>query len=367
MESGVPRDMAEFMKRFATEDACREYLTSVRWPDGFVCPACHAKGGWHTGEGTFFCSQCRRQTSATAGTIFHKARIPLRKWFLAMWLVCTQKTGLSAMGLQREAGLGSYQTAWMVLQKLRQATVRLGRDRLTGEIEVDKTYLGGEHEGMRGRTLIGKALVAIAVELNGKKVGRIRLRHVPDASGASLVGFIEDCVEKGSPVHTDDWSRYNGVRAAGYRHRVTPVSGDEERALKYFPHVHLVASLPQTMDRSHTSRFRAEEASSRLPRRICLPIQPSPLRTCRQTVPPPYGTSRPSTGSHIQADNVSVAIKLEQDGEPVEGGLFRKAAESACHDMFGAATVESEGKFVRRSSWSASSARNLHVWLRSIV
>lgn len=243
MESGVPRDMAEFMKRFATEDACREYLTSVRWPDGFVCPACHAKGGWHTGRGTFFCSQCRRQTSATAGTIFHKARIPLRKWFLAMWLVCTQKTGLSAMGLQREAGLGSYQTAWMVLQKLRQATVRLGRDRLTGEIEVDETYLGGEHEGMRGRTLIGKALVAIAVELNGKKVGRIRLRHVPDASGASLVGFIEDCVEKGSPVHTDDWSRYNGVRAAGYRHRVTPVSGDEERALKYFPHVHLVASL----------------------------------------------------------------------------------------------------------------------------
>jgi transposase-like protein len=157
--------------------------------------------------------------------------------------MCTQKTGLSAKGLERELGLGCYQTAWLMLQKLRQAMVRIGRDTLEGTVEVDETYVGGEESGVSGRQLVGKALVVVAVELDGKKIGRVRLRHVPDASGNSLVGFIADCVEKGAKVHTDDWNGYNGVRAAGYIHHVTPIRGDPERALRYFPHVHLVASL----------------------------------------------------------------------------------------------------------------------------
>ena len=110
-------------------------------------------------------------------------------------------------------------------------------------MEVDETYVDGAESGVGGRRLVGKALIAIAVELDGKKVGRIRLQHVLDASGKSLVGFITDSVEKGSKVHTDDWNGYNGVKAAGYTHRVTPIRGDPERALKFFPHVHLVASL----------------------------------------------------------------------------------------------------------------------------
>jgi transposase-like protein len=160
-----------------------------------------------------------------------------------MWLMCTQKTGLSAKGLQRELGLGSYKTAWLMLQKLRDAMVRVGRDKLTGTVEVDETYVGGPERRVGGRELVGKSLVAIAVELEGGKVGRIRLRHVPDASGLSLVGFIEDSAAKGSEIHTDDWNGYNRVREAGYRHRVTPVRGDPKRALKYFPYVHLIASL----------------------------------------------------------------------------------------------------------------------------
>lgn len=160
-----------------------------------------------------------------------------------MWLMCTQKTGLSAKGLQRELGLGSYRTAWLMLQKLREAMVRVGRERLAGTVEVDETYVGGQESRVGGRELVGKSLVAIAVELEGKKVGRIRLRHAPDASGQSLVGFIQDSVAKGAEVHTDDWNGYNRVGEAGYRHRVTPVLADPQRALKHFPHVHLVASL----------------------------------------------------------------------------------------------------------------------------
>jgi transposase-like protein len=156
--------------------------------------------------------------------------------------MCTQKTGVSAKTLQRELPVG-YKTAWLMLQKLRRAMVREERSPLAGKVEVDESYIGGEESGVGGRELVGKALVAIAVELDGKKIGRIRLRHIPDASGKSLVGFIVDSVQKGARVHTDDWNGYNGVREAGYLHQVTPVLGDPQRALKYFPHVHLVASL----------------------------------------------------------------------------------------------------------------------------
>jgi transposase-like protein len=242
VEQAFPRNLIEFLDRFATDSACGEYLCQVRWPEGIVCPQCGCRNGWLTGRGTWFCAACRRQTSPTAGTILHDLRTPIRKWFLAGWLVCTQKTGVSAKTLQRELKIG-YKTAWLMLQKLRQATVRAERTQLTGTVEVDETYVGGAESGVGGRELVGKALVAIAVELDGKKVGRVRLRHVPDASGASLVGFVSDCVAKGSQVRTDDWNGYNGLQAAGFAHRVTPIHGDPERALRFFPHVHLVASL----------------------------------------------------------------------------------------------------------------------------
>lgn len=237
-----PRNLMEFMDHFGTDAACLEYLRTVRWPAGFVCPKCGLRDGWVTARGTMYCGGCHRQTSPTAGTILHKSRTEIRKWFMAVWLLCTQKTGVSAKTLQRELKVG-YKTAWLMLQKLRQATVRAERSLLSGAVEVDETYVGGEESGVGGRELVGKALVAIAVELEGKKIGRIRLRQVPDASGNSLVGFITDCVEKGSKVHTDDWTGYSRVEAASYTHRVTPICGDPKRALKFFPHVHLVASL----------------------------------------------------------------------------------------------------------------------------
>jgi len=124
-------------------------------------------------------------------------------WFLAMWFVTSQKNGVSALGLQRVLGLGSYETAWTWLHKLRRAMVRPGRDRLTGIVEVDETYVGGPEEGMRGRETETKAIVAVAAEKSGRGIGRIRLRHVIDVSGDSLLPFVEEAVTRGSVVHTD--------------------------------------------------------------------------------------------------------------------------------------------------------------------
>jgi transposase-like protein len=217
----------------------------LRWPDGFVCPACQGRKGWPTARGTTFCAHCRRQTSLTAGTILHQSHLPVSSWFLGMWLACTQKTGLSAAGLQRELGLGSYRTAWLMLQKLRQAMVRAQREPLRGTVQVDETYVGGEEmgQGVRGRRLEDKALVVIAVELEGRKIGRIRLRCIPKASAEHLIGFIQDTVEAAAIVHTDGWKGYASLTTRGFHHHVSHVSTGQEQAVEAFPQIHLVASL----------------------------------------------------------------------------------------------------------------------------
>jgi transposase-like protein len=263
-EAVFPENMIDFLEQFGSEEACLAYLCKVRWPQGFVCPECSGRQGWKTSRGTVFCGQCQRQTSPTARTILHNSRTDLRKWFLAAWLFCTQKTGVSAKTLQRELKVG-YKTAWLMLQKLRQATIRAERSQLTGSVEVDETFVGGQESGVVGRQAGDKALVVIAVELEGKKVGRVRLRLIPDASGASLVGFLKDCVTPGTTVHTDDWNGYNGVHAAGFVHRVTVLQRDTERALKFFPHVHLVTSLlKRWLLATHQGRVQKEHLQAYL-------------------------------------------------------------------------------------------------------
>ena len=160
-----------------------------------------------------------------------------------MWWVTSQKTGVSALGLQRVLGLRSYKTAWTWLHKLRRAMVRPGRDRLTGWVEVDETYVGGVHPGRRGRQTDTKALVAVAVEIEGTRLGRIRLRRVPDASGASLTGFVDEAIDPGSHVHTDGWLGYEPLRRKGYHHRVTHLHGQAKAPSQLMPHVHQVVSL----------------------------------------------------------------------------------------------------------------------------
>jgi transposase-like protein len=238
-----PRTILEFETRFASEEACRDYLVSLRWPEGFRCPACgHAKAWW-TGRALLHCARCRHQTSVTAGTIFQDTHKPLRLWFRAMWYVTSQKSGVSALGLQRVLGLGSYPTAWAWLHKLRRAMVRPGRDRLVGTVQVDEVYIGGEKPGKRGRGAAGKCLVVIAAEKVGARTGRIRLRRVPDASGKSLHGAVTEAVQPGSRVETDGWQGYLGLGKLGYQHEVTRDA--EEVGEHPLPHCHRVASLLQ--------------------------------------------------------------------------------------------------------------------------
>ena len=239
-----PRTFEEMDDWFRSDDGCRDYIHRLRWPDGFVCRHCGVIGEpWVMARGVFRCRACDGETSLTAGTVFQDTRKPLRSWFLAMWFITSQKNGVSALGLQRVLGLGSYETAWTWMHKLRRAMVRPGRDRLTGEIEVDETYVGGPEEGKRGRETEKKSIVVVAAEKNGRAIGRIRLKRVKDVSAESLLDFIRETVEPGATIHTDGWKSYEGLPAAGYKHRVTVVSGGDEQAHEVMPRVHNVASL----------------------------------------------------------------------------------------------------------------------------
>lgn len=227
-----------------TENDCAEYIRRLRWPDGFRCPICSHGQAWQTARGLFHCAVCGRQISVTAGTLFDGTRKPLRVWFQAIWYVTNQKSGVSALGLQQVLGLGSYQTAWTWLHKLRRVMVRPGRDMLSGCVEVDETYIGGEEQGVRGRQTDSKAIVAIAVEgIEPKGFGRIRLRQVSDVSGSSLRGFVGDVVLPGTTVITDGWSGYHGLFTQGYDHKQRILAGSGDPAHVVLPGPHRVASL----------------------------------------------------------------------------------------------------------------------------
>jgi len=240
-----PRTLEEFEDRFSTESACRDYLVALRWPEGFRCSRCGDRQAWPVRRLLWECAGCGHQTSVTAGTIFQDTHKPLRTWFRAVWHVTSQKSGASALGLQRVLGLGSYQTAWSWLHKLRRAMVRPGRDRLSGRVEVDETYWGASEQGHEGREPGRKVLIVIAVQEDGAKIGRIRMRRVPDASAKSLQGFVADAIEIGSVVHTDGWVGYRTLRDKGYVHEAT-VQGRFDSAgaeADLLPRVHLVVSL----------------------------------------------------------------------------------------------------------------------------
>ena len=197
-----PRTLGEFDRWFATEDSCRQYLIKVRWPSGFRCPRCASGDAWLTQRGLMHCKGCGHQSSITAGTIFHGTRSALRQWFQAMWWVTAQKNGASALGLQRILGLGSYETAWTWLHKLRRAMVR-----------------------------------------RGTAIGRIRLQRVRDSSAASLLTFVRQAITPGSRVVTDGLQSYRGLAAAGYVHKRKVVQGSGEAPDALLPRVHRVASL----------------------------------------------------------------------------------------------------------------------------
>ena len=246
LEAGVdyPRLYREFVEWFPNDEACLIYLEKLRWPTGFICPACHTPvEPWRETRRRLVCSSCHHQASVTSGTIFEKTRTPLTTWLEVAWHMTTAKNGLSAKTVQRTLGM-SYRTAWNMLHQYRIAMVRSERKQLSGIVEIDEAFVGGvEHGNKRGRGT-SKAIVVIAVELKEPKgFGRVRMRHIPDASGDALVSFIHDTVQLGSVVQTDGWSGYSQVQKNGFLHHPIILSSVSDPAHVSMPGVHRVASL----------------------------------------------------------------------------------------------------------------------------
>ncbi len=240
MTEDYPRTLMELEQRFTSEEACREYLFQLRWPAGFVCPRCGGTRAWSMTRGRWLCGNCRYQAPLTAGTIFQDSHLPLTTWFRALWYVTTQKSGVSALGLQRVLGLGSYRTAWAMLHKLRRAMVRPGRDRLHGTVEVDETYWGAEEAGVVGCWTEAKARLIVAAEVDGAGIGRIRMRRLAALTRAEAHRFIAGAVEPGSTVRTDGLNIYEKLAGYGHERQLQRQQPEGDHLL---PRVHRVVSL----------------------------------------------------------------------------------------------------------------------------
>lgn len=240
------------MDWFNTEQACLDYLERLRWPKEFICPGCGCIGApYRASRNRLMCQSCKHQTSVTAGTIFDKTRTPLKVWLAAAWYITNQKQGVSALGLQRVLGLGSYQTAWTMLHRFRRAMVRPGRDLLNGRVEVDETYIAisdktqpANADGRKSHTT--KTLVVIGVEmLEPKGFGRIRLRRIVDDSAHQVIPFVKDVIQAGATVHTDGSAAYRNLKNEGYVHQRSVMLGSDTPAHISMPGVHRVAALIQ--------------------------------------------------------------------------------------------------------------------------
>ena len=245
----LPRDLPTFLGRFGTDEACRACLVRARWPEGFRCGGCgHDQAYSHKKRLIEECTACGKQHSILAGTIFEQTKTGLARWFLAIYLVTSSKGGISAMELQRQMGFGSYGTAWAWLHKIRRAMVVPGRQPLGDRVEADETLVGGARPGKPGRGAAGKTVVAGAVEsrrgtARGRRLGRLRLQAVRDASASSLVGFLDQNVLRPALVTTDGWSGYRGLEAEGYAHEPIPLARSWGDAALRLPAIHLVFGL----------------------------------------------------------------------------------------------------------------------------
>ena len=238
----IPENQIEFEKMFTTEEQCLDYLKELRFPKGYSCRKCQHNEYWLNNRGIMVCKNCKNELSITSGTIFHRSKLPLVVIFRVLWWMVAQKNGVSAVGIQRVLGLGSYRTAWVWLHKFRRLMVFPGRNKLSGEIEVDETLVGGKRSGKRGRGAEGKSLVVIAVEIMEKGTGRVRMSLISDASKKSLKKFINENIETGSNLITDGWKGYTGISKSGYQHEIedkTKLLDGEE----ILPNVHRIASL----------------------------------------------------------------------------------------------------------------------------
>lgn len=309
--------MSELEARFSSEEPCRAYLFQLRWPEGFRCPRCGGGKAWRFRSVRLECSDCGHQTSVTAGTIFQDTRKPLVQWFRAMWWVTSQKNGASALGLQRVLGLGSYKTAWTWLHKLRRAMVRPGRDRLTGRIEIDETFVGGLEEGVHGRQTETKALVVIAVEEGDTGIGRVRMHRIADASAESLESFIAENIELGSVIHTDGWP---SLRRTGSQRLHSP--GEGAHTQKTVGIGTAAAGAPsrvaaKALAAGDTPGSRELRTPGLLSGRVHVPIQPAELEKPREAVLPTCTTGGCGGTGALQGDGEMLCRGWRRKPQPV--------------------------------------------------
>ena len=243
-----PRDLAEFNRRFRTEARAARYLTDVRFRYGFACPRCGVEIARSSGP-RWWCADCRRWFTLSTGSLLERTKVPLNIWLVVAWHLVQTKIGVSALSVQRITGV-NYPTAWLLLQKMRATMNQDDREKLSGDIEFDETYVGGVDPGAAGRSRGKKSAVAVACEVvSPKAMGRIRLARLPDASALAIADFLERNVESGSVLFCDDWASYgpalSELRARGlhYTAKTTTLSKTETRAHLVHPHVHRVASL----------------------------------------------------------------------------------------------------------------------------
>ena len=231
--------LLEWQERYGTETACAAALAKIRWPKGFMCPKCsHERAYYISKRKVYECSACHYQVSVTAGTLFHSTNVPLVKWFWAIYLVASDKGGISATRLAKHIGV-SWLTARRMLQKIRVAMGR--RDsiyRLDDLIELDDTYVGGKRSGgKRGRGAGGKKPVLVAVENKGKKAGFMAMEAVATISGETVRKFLERRLKRGQSVRTDALPALNAVNdTQEHQKKITPA----KEAANWLPWVHIV-------------------------------------------------------------------------------------------------------------------------------
>lgn len=238
-----PRDQLEFEDTFHTEEQCAYFFKRIRWGHGFVCAKCSFQEFWEKTRGRRVCKKCKFETTLYSGTMFEGSRLKLRLWYRAIWWVINQKHGTSASGLQKGLGIKSYETAWLLLHKIRGAMVDPQRSRLNGDIEIDEAWIGGKRGGAQKKGGKGNPIVIVAVEYSEKRLGRIRMSHIDINDTQKIVTFVAQNIETGSHLHSDEWAAYLRLRSIGFKLTQTRSSRVDHEESKVLPRAHLVISL----------------------------------------------------------------------------------------------------------------------------
>jgi transposase-like protein len=196
--SHIRTNLPDMLENFNNDEKCRAYLEKLRWPSGPVCPKCQGKDIARVGGRTEMlrCKDCEQQFSVTVNTIFHDSHLPLTKWFLATYLICESKKGVSALQIQRVLGIGGYKTAWYLCHRIREAMTRgtAAEPKLSGIVEIDDAFIGGkkigfgQQAGRDNKTLIvgmtergGRLRMVIVPAVNKEEIAKAVSHHVsPD-------------------------------------------------------------------------------------------------------------------------------------------------------------------------------------------